>query len=45
MRIKSPNFLTNISHNGVKEEDLSDRSFVFDVYILTTKSIKPFSIK
>ena len=30
-RIKSLNFLTNISYNGVKEEGLFDRSFVFDI--------------
>ena len=29
-RIKSRNFLVNISYVGVKEEDLLDRSFVFD---------------
>ena len=30
---------------GVKEEDLFDRSFVFDVYTLTTKSINPFLLE
>ena len=44
-RIKSRNFLTNISYNGVKEEDLFDRSFVFDIYVLTTKNINPFSLE
>ena len=42
---KIANFLTNILYNGVKEEDLFDRSFVFDVYILTTKNINPFSLE
>ena len=28
-RIKSRIFFTNISYNGVKEEDLFDRSFCF----------------
>ena len=32
---KSRKFLTNVSYNGVKEEDLFDRSFVFDIYVLT----------
>ena len=32
---KSQKFLTNVSYNGVKEEDLFDRSFVFDIYVLT----------
>ena len=44
-RIKSRNFLINISYNGVKEEDLFDRSFVFDIYVLTTKNINPFSLE
>ena len=33
-RIKSRNFLSNISYNRVKEEDLCDRNFVFEVYRL-----------
>ena len=37
--------MTNIYWNEVKEEDLLDRSFVFDVYVLTTKNINPFSLK
>ena len=44
-QIKSQNFLTNISYNGVKEEDLFDRSFVFNIYVLTTKNIKLFSLE
>ena len=44
-QIKSQNFLTNISYNGVKEEDLFDRSFVFNIYVLTTKNINPFSLE
>ena len=44
-RIKSCNFLTNISYRGMKEEDLFDRSFVFDVYTMTTKNINPFSLE
>ena len=37
--------MTNISYNGVKEEDLLDRSFVFNVYVLTTKKIDLFSLE
>ena len=44
-RIKSQNFLTNISYNGVKEDDLYGRSFVLDIYVLTTENINPFSLK
>ena len=44
-RIKSQNLLTNKSLNGVKEEDFFDRSFAFDIYVLTTKNINPFSLE
>ena len=40
-RIKARNFLTKISYNGVKEENLFDRNSVFDVYTLTTKTSIP----
>ena len=44
-RIKSRNVLTNISYNRVKEENFFDRSFVFDVNVLATKNINPFSLE
>ena len=44
-RIKSRNVLTNIFYNGVKEEDLFDRSFFFHLHVLTTKNINPFSLE
>ena len=44
-QIKSPNFLTNTSYTWVKEGDLFDRNFVFDIYNLTTKKINPFSLE
>ena len=44
-RIKSGNFLSNISYNGVKEEDLYNRNFIFDVYVLVTKNLNPFSLE
>ena len=37
-RIKSRIFLSNISYNGVKEEDLFERNFVFDIYTLITRT-------
>lgn len=43
-RIKSWKFLTNILYNGVKEEDLFDRSFTFDVHVLSN-NINPFSLE
>ena len=42
---KSRNILTNILYTGMKEEDLFDRSFVFDVYVLTTKTLIRFSLE
>ena len=44
-RIKSRNFLTNILYKGVKEEDLFDQKFIFDVHILITKNTNPFSLE
>ena len=37
--------MINISYNGVKEEDLFDRSFVFHTDVLTTKNINHFFLK
>ena len=37
--------MTNVSHNAVKEEDLFDRSFVFNIYVLATKNINLFSLE
>ena len=44
-RIKSQNFLTNILYNGMKEEDLFDRYFVFNVSVLAAKNINSFSLE
>ena len=44
-RIKSKNCWTNISYNGVKGEDLFDRRFFFNICVLTTKNINPFSLE
>ena len=44
-RIKSRNFLSNISNNGVEEKDLFDRNYIFDIYTLVTKNINPFSLE
>ena len=43
--IKSRNLLLSISYNGMKKNDLYDRSCVFDVYVLTTKNINPVSLE
>ena len=44
-RIKSRNFLSNISYNDIREEDLYDRNFIFNVYVLITKKLNSFSLK
>ena len=45
IKINFSSLLTNISYNRVKEEDLFDRSFVIDFYVLTTKNVDPLSIE
>ena len=44
-RIKSCNFLSNISYSSVKDVDTIDKNFCFDVYVLVTKNINPFSLE
>ena len=38
-------FLTNISYEEVNEKDFFDRRFVFNIYVLATKNINPFSLE
>ena len=44
-RIKTRNFLSNISYTGVKDEDFVDNNFTFDTITLLTKNINPFSLE
>ena len=44
-RIKTRNFLSNISYTGVKSEDFADNNFMFDTITLLTKNINPFSLE
>ena len=44
-RIKTRNFLSDISYNGVKSEDFVDNNFTFDMITLLTKNINPFSLE
>ena len=44
-RLKSRNFLSNISYSSVSNADIIDRNFCFDVYVLLTKGINPFSLE
>ena len=43
-RIKSRNFLSNIAYMGISKEDYYNENFVFDVYLLVTKNLNPFSL-
>ena len=44
-RIKTRNFLSNISYTGVRSEDFVDNNFTFDTITLLTKNINPFSLE
>lgn len=43
-RIKSLNFLSNISYVGINKEEFYNENFIFDVYLLVTKNLNPFSL-
>lgn len=43
--IKAGNFLTNISYNGLMEEDFYNRNFVFGIYVLLAKTLYSFSVE
>ena len=43
-RIKSRNFLSNIAYVGINKEDYYNKNFIFDVYLLLTKNLDPFSL-
>ena len=43
-RIKSRNFLSNISYVGINKEDFYNENFIFDIYLLVTKNLNPFSL-
>ena len=44
-RIKTRNFLSNISYTGVKNEGFADNNFTFDTITLLSKNINPFSVE
>ena len=44
MRIKCRSFLSNIANMGINKEDYYNENFVFDVYLLMTKNLDPFSL-
>ena len=43
-KTKSRNVLSNISHVAINKEDLYNENFIFDVYLLVTKILNPFSL-
>ena len=43
-RIKSRNFLSNIAYVGINKENYYNKNFIFDVYLLLTKNLDPFSL-
>ena len=42
--ITSRNFLSNIAYVGINKVDYYNENFVFDVYLLVTKNLDPFSL-
>ena len=44
-RIKTRNFLSNISYTDVKSEDFADNNFTFGTITLLTKNINPFLLE
>ena len=43
-RIKSRNFLSNISYVWINKENYYNENFIFNIYLLATKSLNPFSL-
>ena len=43
-RIKSRNFLSNMPYVGINKEDFSNENIIFDIYLLITKNLNPFSL-
>ena len=43
-RIKSRNFLSNIAYVGINRQDFYNENFIFDVYLLITWNLNPFSL-
>ena len=43
-KIKSRNFLSNISYTGTSKNDFYNENFILDVYVLLVKNLNPFSL-
>ena len=44
-RVKSRNFLSNISYNSISKADFYNENFILDVFILLVKNLNPFSLQ
>ena len=44
-RVKSRNFLSNVSYTGISKGDFYNENFILDVYILIVKNLNPFSLQ
>ena len=44
-RVKSRNFLSNISYTSISKGDFDNKNFIMDVYILLVKNLNPFSLQ
>ena len=44
-RVKSRNFLNNISYNSISKADFYNENFILDVFILLVKNLNPFSLQ
>ena len=44
-RIKSRNFLSNISYTGINKGDFYNENFILGVFILLVKNLNPFSLQ
>ena len=42
--IKSINFLSNIAYVGINKQKYHNQNFIFDVHLLLTKNLNPFSL-
>ena len=44
-RVKSRNFLSNISYNSINKADFYNENFILDVFILLVTNLNPFSLQ
>ena len=44
-RVKSRNFLSNISYNSISKADFYNQNFILDFFILLFKNLNPFSLQ